>query len=341
VTRFRDFGEFSFIDRISQHGLARAEGVLCSVGDDCAVLDRGDGSVQLLTTDLLVEDVHFRRDACRAPGLGHKLLAVNLSDIAAMGGSPCDAVVSLAVPADLEVEFAEDVYRGMHACARKHCVNIVGGDTTRSPGPLVMGLTLTGTMPLEAVCYRSGARPGDTVYVSGAIGDSAAGLRLALQHEAETENGDRDYLLDRHHRPEPRVGLGQRLAATAAVTAMIDLSDGVASDLLHVCTQSGVHAVITEEAIPLSAAFRSYCAEVGVQATELALTGGEDYELLFAVRREETDRVEALSEQDGLPLLSRIGYVESGGPTIEIEDADGGRKPLEVSGFDHFRAGGV
>ncbi len=336
MATFKDLGEFGFIDRIARHGLVREEGVLCGIGDDCAVFALGEDRALLLTADLMVEEVHFLVAATAPEGLGYKLLAVSLSDVAAMGGEPRDAVVSAAIPADFDAGYMERVYDGLQACASRFGVNVAGGDTTRSPGSLVLNLTLTGEMARDRVRYRSGARPGDLVYVSGTLGDSAAGLELALGREAAISGEDRAYLLRRHHRPEPRVALGQALAATGAVTAMIDLSDGVASDLQHICKQSGVSAVVAAGAVPLSPALGAFCEATETEPLSQALSGGEDYELLFTV---DVERAEAIKEREDLPAISEIGRIEAGEAAIFLEDAEGGRKELEESGFDHFKAG--
>lgn len=336
VSTFKDLGEFGFIDRIARHGLVREEGVLCGIGDDCAVFELEEERALLVTADLMVEEVHFRVAGTALEGLGYKLLAVNLSDVAAMGGEPRDAVVSAAIPADFDAEYMERVYNGLHTCASRFGVNVAGGDTTRSPGPLVLNLTLTGEMARDRVRYRSGARPGDLVYVSGTLGDSAAGLKLALGEDVGISEEDRAFLLRRHHRPEPRVALGQALAATGAVTAMIDLSDGAASDLRHVCRQSGVGAVVAADAVPLSPALRAFCEATQTDPLCPALSGGEDYELLFTV---DPERVRALKAWEALPAICPVGRIEAGEARIFLEGVEGGRKVLEGAGFDHFKAG--
>lgn len=330
---FQELGEFAFIDRIARHRLAGD--VLCGIGDDCAVFALGEDRVRLVTTDMMVESVHFSREA--APeGLGYKLLAVNLSDIAAMGGAPKDAVVSVSVPADLDTGYLERVYNGLFACADRFGVAIAGGDTTKSPGPLVMNVTLTGEMGREQVCYRSGARPGDRVYVSGSLGDSGAGLAVAGGGVAISD-GDRDFLLRRHHRPEPRVALGAALAGSRAVTAMLDVSDGVASDLRHICRQSGVNGVVQKARVPMSAPCRAFCRAAGRPELDLALAGGEDYELLFTVDPDRVDRVMLIAQRADLPPLHRIGHIEGGQGELFLEDEGGEREILQARGFDHFK----
>ena len=333
MATFGEIGEFGFIERIEAGALPPAAGVRCGIGDDCAVLACENSRVRLITSDLMVEGVHFVVEGSDPGGLGHKLLAVNLSDVAAMGGEPREALISLAIPPELDVGYMERVYHGLRGLAARFGVNVVGGDTTRSTGPLVMNLTLTGEMDQDRVCYRSGANPGDLIYVSGTLGDSAAGLKLALGESVGLSNADREILLCRHHRPEPRVALGRALAASGAVTAMLDLSDGVASDLRHICRQSGVSAVIDGTAIPVSTAFRRFRELSDTGAHNLALSGGEDYELLFTVAHGGRDDVEALAAGPGIACIGRI---VSGDGRIYLENAQGPRTELEARGFEHF-----
>lgn len=333
MATFGETGEFEFIERVAQLELARPSAVCCGIGDDCAVLACDSERVRLITSDLMVEGVHFSFEGADPVWLGHKLLAVNLSDIAAMGGSPREAVVSLAIPPELDVGYMERVYLGLRALASRFGVNVVGGDTTRSTGPLVMNLTLTGEMDRDRVRYRSGASPGDLICVSGALGDAAAGLKLAQGEAGALSEEDRGFLLRRHHRPEPRVALGRTLAASGTVTAMMDLSDGIASDLRHICRQSGVSAVIDRAAVPVSPAFRRFRELSYAGAGALELTGGEDYELLFTVAQGEKGAVESLAAE---PRISCIGRIEAGDGRIYLKNAQGLRSELEARGFEHF-----
>ncbi|MCZ6635637.1 MAG: thiamine-phosphate kinase [bacterium] len=330
---FQELGEFGFIDRIAQH--KQGGDVLCGIGDDCAVFALDAEWVRLVTTDMMVESIHFTQTA-GPEGLGYKLLAVNLSDVAAMGGTPTDAVVSVSVPADLDAGYLERVYNGLFACAEQFGVVIAGGDTTKSPGPLVLNLTLSGKMLRDRVCYRSGARPGDRVYVSGSLGDSGAGLVLA-DASVSMDNVDLQFLIRRHHRPEPRVALGAALAKSGAVTAMMDVSDGVASDLRHICRASQVNAVIREASVPLSGSYRTFCEATRRRVLDLALSGGEDYELLFTVDPDRVDAVERLGASTDFPLVSEIGQIEEGQAELFLEDENGRRAVLTAKGFDHFR----
>lgn len=330
MTRFKDIGEFGFIDRIAAH--AQRNRVLRGIGDDCAVIAAGEDRARLVTTDAMVEGVHFVQHA-PPESVGYKLLTASLSDIAAMGGEPTDAVIGISAAADCDAGYIERIYNGLFACADQFGVAIVGGDTTRTSGPLVLGLTLTGDMLRDRVCYRSGAQVGDVIYASGTLGDSAAGLGVVLG-EVEMRGEARAALLRRHYRPEARVDLGRALAETGAVTAMIDVSDGLASDLNHICRQSGVAAVIRAGAIPMSAAFVKYCDASHQNKLDLALTGGEDFELLFCVRRAQGHQIEALAAR--YPIC-RIGEIAAGNGGVKIEGEDGKRVRLERMGYDHFR----
>ena len=330
MATFKDLGEFGFIDLIADQ--VQAKGVLCGIGDDCAVMEADNGQVRLVTVDTMVEGIHFVPNA-PPEGVGHKLLAVSLSDVAAMGGRPIDAVVALSVPGDCDAGYVERIYNGLFACADRFGVTIVGGDTTRTSGPLVLSLTLTGEMAQNQVCYRSGAQVGDLVYVSGTLGDAAGGLGVILG-SVDLLAEDREVLLRHHYRPEPRFDLGQVLAKTGAVTAMIDVSDGVASDLGHICRRSDVSAVIWEEDIPMSSAFMRFCETSDQNEVDLALTGGEDFELLFSVNHTHLDKINALVDKY---LLCQIGEIVEGDGNIVLQARDGTCKPLEKMGYDHFK----
>jgi thiamine-monophosphate kinase len=327
VSELRDLGEFPMIHRIAAHGLARSEGVVKGIGDDCAVLSSGSDSVLLVTTDTLVEGSHFTIANTAPEGLGYKLLAVSLSDIAAMGGTPRDAVLAVSAPGTFDAGYLERVFDGLFACGRRFGVNIVGGDTTEIVGPLVFSLTLMGRSAADKVVYRSGARPGDRVYVSGTLGDAGAGLRISEDFDGVSSE-DRQHLLRRFHRPEPRVDLGKRLADSGMVSAMIDLSDGPASDLGHIAKASQVDLVIDFASIPISDALASFCESSKISPVEWALTAGEDYELALTGGHEIEDKFMLKND------LHCIGEVVDGeGFTRERISGN----PLEIEGFSHFK----
>ena len=195
MDRFKDIGEFGFIDRIAAH--AQRNRVLCGIGDDCAVMAAGQARVRLVTVDAMVEGIHFVPQA-PPEGVGYKLLAASLSDVAAMGGKPMDAVVAVSASGDCDAGYVERIYNGLFACADRFDVAVVGGDTTRTSGALVLSLTLTGEMARDQVCYRSGAQVGDVVYVSGTLGDAAGGLGVVLG-DVDLPGEVRTALLQRHY----------------------------------------------------------------------------------------------------------------------------------------------
>lgn len=333
MPNFKTLGEFGFIDQIATHPTPNR--ILCGIGDDCAVMAQSNDRVRLVTTDMMVENVHFFTDT-PPEGLGHKLLAVNLSDIAAMGGIPTDAVISLAVPANHDAGYLERLYNGLYACADRFDVAIVGGDTTHSNSQLILNIALTGHMHPNHVCYRSGAKPGDCIYVSGTLGDAAGGLAL-IRDAIKMDHDHRTHLLRQFHRPEPRLALGQMLAKTGAITAMMDISDGVASDLRHICTQSGASATLQASAIPLSGAFLNLCEQTQKDAIQLALSGGEDYELLFTVKPDQTQEIENLVQEQDHPPITCIGQVTEQTEDFLLTQKDGSQTPITYSGYDHFK----
>jgi len=288
------------------------------VGDDCALL-RPDAGLELaITTDMLIEGRHF------APGvdprsLGHKALAVNLSDLAAMGAAPRWATLALALPQADErwlAAFAE----GFFALAERFGVDLIGGDTTRGP-LLVVNITALGEVPAGVALYRAGARPGDDIWVSGELGGAA--LALARPELAA--------VADRLHRPEPRVELGERLRGLAH--AAIDVSDGLAGDLAHILERSQVGALVEYARIPRPAAFGKF----PEMERDCVLSGGDDYELLFTAAQPQRAEIEALGRELKLPL-SRIGAIQAGAVKLVVLDAAG--KPLaHRGGFDHFAPG--
>ena len=323
-----ELGEFGLIDTIRAR-VGAAPGVHRGIGDDAAELELPAGHRLLTSTDLLLEEVHFRFDWTSAYDLGRKAVAVNLSDIAAMGGTPRFLYVGLACPADTEVARLDAFVDGVLAEAAAHGVTLVGGDTCRSPGPWVIAVTIEGTAPAGEVVGRNGARCGDAVLVSGTLGDSALAL-ACWQAGASPE----PFLAARHCRPTPRVALGRELAMAGLPTAMIDLSDGVASDLEHILQASGVGAELWSTALPLSPVFRAQL-DRQPELLELALGGGEDYELLGTVPAARVDEALALGARLGTPLTV-IGTVTERDAGLCLRTGEGEARPLRVGGYDHF-----
>lgn len=323
-----ELGEFGLIDTIRAR-VGTRPGVHRGIGDDAAEVEIPAGHRLLTSTDLLLEDVHFRFAWTPPFDLGRKAVAVNLSDIAAMGGEPRFLYVGLACPGDTEVSRIDAFVAGVLAEAGEHEVALVGGDTCRSPGPWIVSVTIEGTAPAGAAVGRDGARPGDVVLVSGTLGDSA--LALALWQRGETPE---PWLAARHNRPTPRIALGRELARNGLASAMIDLSDGVSSDLEHILHASGAGAELQGPALPLSAAFREHLGrEPGL--FDLALGGGEDYELLCTVPAAQVDAALAAAARTGVPLTA-IGTVTAAAAGLRLRGADGALRPLRVRGYDHF-----
>jgi thiamine-monophosphate kinase len=311
-------------------------GVRVGIGDDCGVLEPTPGTSLLATTDLLIEDVHFRRTYATPADVGWKAFAVNLSDIASMGGRPRWALVALACPGTTEAREVEAFYTAAWTLADQHEVAIVGGDTSASPSGWIVNVTLLG----EAVhppLLRSTARPGDVVAVTGPLGRSAAGFALLSAPRAPSglASVDVDDVTRAHLRPEPRVREGQWLAAAGGVTAMIDLSDGLVTDLGHLGEESVVGARIDLARLPLSDSVRRVAAACGGDALAWAASGGEDYELLFTCGAEDWERLARGLEDVAGRSPYAIGHIVDAGCGMTFLDADGHEISL-APGFEHF-----
>lgn len=328
-----ELGEFGLIDLIRAR-VGDATGVHRGIGDDAAELELPAGHRLLTSTDLLLENVHFSFDWVSPNDLGRKAVAVNLSDIAAMGGFPRFLYIGLACPATTEFAQLDAFVEGALAEAAAHGVVLVGGDTCRSPGPWVISVTVEGTALPAEVIGRNGARTGDRVLVSGTLGDSA--LALDLWQKGTSPEA---FLAARHNRPTPRVGLGRELARAGVVTAMIDLSDGLASDFAHILAASGVGGEVRAAALPLSPAFRAHL-ERHPELIDLALAGGEDYELLCTVPPERLAAALAVGDRVGVPLTV-VGTVTEPAAGLQLRADDGTLRPLRIRGYDHFGRSGA
>ncbi|HEX2387381.1 MAG TPA: thiamine-phosphate kinase [Candidatus Binatia bacterium] len=320
-----EVGEFGLIERIRK-AAPQGRGVRAGIGDDAAWLASG-GAALLVTADLLIEKVHFDLRWTSFYALGYKTLAVNLSDIAAMGGLPAYLTLSLAIPARFDSKDIEEFYRGVRALALRTDVSVVGGDISRARRFFVSA-ALIGRAPYKPI-LRSGARPSDDLYVTGTLGDSALGLKLLKKN---AKGRDAAYLIERHNYPAPRLRAGALLAQRRLATAMIDVSDGLLQDLGHICKASGVGAEIREESLPLSPAYRRLSG--GDAAT--ALGGGEDYELLFTARPRARKVLERLRTSLGV-RVTRIGRCLSARTGIKVLDRRGRARQPSVTGYDHFK----
>ena len=331
----KDVGEFGFIERITPGCLVRPEGVYRAIGDDAAAFYSAPGQLSLVTTDLLVERVHFLRDATGGYDLGYKALAVNLSDIAAMGGKATQAFVSIAIPEDCNLGYLDDLYRGIQSLAAEFQVNILGGDTTSSKQDLVINIAVCGSVSEDEILCRDGAAPGDVICSTGHLGDSRAGLHLVL-NDITADSEEMGTLFRAHVLPRPCLEEGRFLAGLSSVTSAIDVSDGLSSDLGHIVARSGVGARIYEERIPVSPELQVFCRRFGFNPVEYALAGGEDYTLLFTVPPErEAELVRRYGEKfgRGIRVLGEI----TGSGVMEIVTVEGEIRPLDSSGWNHFK----
>ncbi|HLA96076.1 MAG TPA: thiamine-phosphate kinase [Pyrinomonadaceae bacterium] len=316
--------EFEFIKNIKKkYGLER-------VGDDCAVLPKDGATDLVVTTDLLVEDVDFKLDWTTPEFLGHKALAVSLSDIAAMGAEPKWAMLSIGVPdAIWNSKFLDRFYEGWHELAAFHSVELVGGDVSKTAGKFVIDSIVGGEVPKGLAILRSGAKAGDSIYVTGPLGGSAAGLRLLNEGVRGDipESDDRFPLLLKQLKPAPRLEFGKLLREGSFATAMIDISDGLSSDLSHISRASGVGATIHANELPFDGQLMNIAGTVDAML-DLALNGGEDFELLF------TGDEEKIS-QSKIDDIFRIGEITANTGVVELI-RDGNASLLAPGGFRHF-----
>lgn len=327
-------GETRLIERI--HRLARqvlspSENVSISFGDDAAALVPSPGYMLLISTDALVEGIHFDLSYFRPEDLGWKALAVNLSDIAAMGGRPLGFTTSLAFPKETPPSFVTRVYRGMLKLAEFSGSVLLGGDLCASPGTVFLDVTMLGEVKPDQVRTRENARPGDSLFVTGALGASAIGLELLRRVPRRARYYP--HLAGRHLRPIPRNRMGCWLAAKGCASALIDLSDGLSTDLHHLCRASRVGAVIEADRIPLPGISPKVGSWVERPLLDYGLNGGEDYELLFTVPRGRRDQVPG--RLDGLGI-HEIGCITDEPGACWLRER-GSLIPLSSGGFDHFR----
>ena len=334
----KNIGEFGFIKKISRGCLIRPDHIVKAIGDDAAAFQSDPKQLSLITTDLLVERIHFLRAAISGFDLGYKSLAVNLSDIAAMGGTAREAFISIAIPDDCQLDFLEDIYRGIKALAAEFDVNVLGGDTTRSKIDLVINIVVQGLVPQAELLCRNAARPDDVICSTGFLGDSKAGLHLILnQIAADTEA--LKSLLEAHNLPQPHLKEGRFLARQSGIHAAIDTSDGLSSDLGHIAEESKVGARLYADKIPLSQNLKDFCARFDFDSVEYALSGGEDYTLLCTIAPHHAQEIARGFERKFKRPLFAIGEI-TGDKQIVLVNSDGTTQPIIPSGWDHFKVKG-
>lgn len=337
-------GEFTFINRIRkrvQQSRVPVTELSVGIGDDTAVFQPRPGRELLITTDLLVEDVDFKLEYAIPRWLGHKTLAVSLSDIAAMGGTPRYAMLTLAVPANLQIEsFWEEFFDGYFELAESCGVVLIGGDISATPHGLALDSCVLGDCATGRAIRRSGARVGDGVYVTGRLGASAAGLQLLL-HGARVDAANsslEQQAIHPHLRPNARSEFGRQLGECGLAHALIDVSDGLVQDLGHLCEASQVSAMLERATIPVAAAVELIAKDADA-AFQLAVSGGEDYELLFTADDNAAAELQRLAQACAVPL-TRIGEIVALDTEAKVllRTADK-TEPLIARGYDHFAAG--
>ena len=316
-----ELGELALIERIRARMPAAPSWVVVGIGDDAAVLEPERNALEVITTDCQVEGVHFDRSFVGADDIGYKSLAVNLSDLAAMGAVPRAALLSLILPASMHVAAVDALLEGMIALAERARISIVGGNIARSPGPLVVDVTVTGSVHRRRILTRAGARAGDELYVTGALGGAAAGLRaLSAGRRSDTAAHQS---ITRYLRPEPRTRFGAMLGRNQAASACIDLSDGLADGVRQICAASGIGAIIDVEALPIAD---------GATLPD-ALGGGEDYELLFAVSPRRRSRLRSVGRLVKGLAVTRIGRLTADRAMLLSRN---GATEVLPAGFAHF-----
>jgi len=337
-TDLEALGEFGLIDKLTADIKITQKTSITGVGDDAAVIDSGD-HFSLITTDMLVEGVHFDLTYAPLMHLGYKAVVVNLSDIYAMNGEAKQITVSIAVSNRFSVEALEEIYKGIHKACELYQVDLVGGDTTSSMSGLIISVTAIGTVKKDEIVYRSGGKENDLLVVSGNLGGAFVGLQvLEREKEVYTENPDIqpelegvDYILERQLKPEARKDIIHHLSELGVMpTSMIDISDGLASEILHLCKKGDLGAEIYDEKLPIDQETYSVARDFNLDPTTCALNGGEDYELLFSVSQSDYDKIKD-SEH-----MTVIGHYTDKSSGANIIDRAGKSIPLEAQGWTHF-----
>jgi thiamine-monophosphate kinase len=328
----QEIGEFGFIRRIKKK-FSFSSTVPIGMGDDTAAILPSGNKYLLLTTDSLLESVHFDLSFSSFYQIGCKAVSVNVSDVAAMGGVPRYFLISLGLNKRVDVGDLDRFYRGIQKGARESGTELIGGNTAFSKGPFFISLTMVGEVPRKEVVKRSGAKVGDALYVTGTLGSAAAGLEILKKGISPKLFPQ---LVRQYQTPKARWREGRLLSKKAIASAMIDLSDGLAPDLSHLVEESGVGAELNLKDIPMIPSLRRYALQSGRKAVEYALRGGEDYELLFSVPQNKIRKLESCI-QDRFIRATRIGTITEGGLTARIE---GKLQRIEPQGYDHFKRRG-
>ena len=337
-TELSELGEFGLIDIISKAVEIKNKSTLKGIGDDAAVIDP-EGKLVVVSTDMLVEGIHFDLSFFPMKHLGYKSVVVNLSDIYAMNALPKQITMSIALSNRFSLEAIEEFYAGVHLACDQYEVDLVGGDTSSSNTGLIISVTAIGFAEKNDIVYRSGAEETDLICVTGDLGAAYAGLQVLLREKkihtespgTQPDLGGKDYILERHLKPEARWDIMERLKENEIKpSAMIDISDGLASELLHICHSSEKGCMVYEDKIPIDHLTYSAAEELGLNPTMCALSGGEDYELLFTVKLSDYEKVKMIKG------VSVIGHITEKSQGTFLNSASGSLVPLEAQGWDAF-----
>lgn len=336
--------EFALIQALARRFAKNSSHLVQGIGDDAAVIAAPAPAWWHVTTDLLAEGVHFDLRTASAESVGYRAAMANLSDIAAMGASPRYLLVSLAVPRTFGAARILELYEGLMQACGPHGVTLIGGDTSASQTGLFLSITLIGTTISGRALFRHGAHVGDCIYVTGTLGDSLAGLQLLAGNKSKRSTprpsgplrkSHQDYLIRRHLHPTARIGEGLWLNRAGLATAAIDLSDGLSGDLRHICDASRVGAEIDLGALPISPACSAYAETRRLRPLELALTGGEDYELLFTAPPARQTALERQARTRGFQI-TRIGSIRPRRFGMQMKSTDGAMRPIPMTSYEHF-----
>ena len=339
-TDVNELGEFGLIEHLTKDFKSKNASTAYGIGDDAAVIDNGGDKLSLVTTDMLVEDIHFDLMYTPIKHLGYKSVVVNLSDIYAMNGIPKQITVSIAISNRFSVEAMEELYAGIKLACERYDVDLIGGDMTSSPKGLIISVTAIGEGERDRVVYRNTAKVGDLFCITGNLGAAYLGLQILererkifLEHpDIQPDLGKETYLIERLLKPEARKDLIEVMRKSDLVpTSMIDISDGLASEIFHICTQSGVGAFIEESGVPIKQETEVQAIDFKIDPITCALSGGEDYELLFTVNPKDLDKVKYM------PDIYIAGEVVDESEGIILNTKGGNRHPIKAQGWNHFK----
>jgi thiamine-monophosphate kinase len=337
-TELSELGEFGLIRHLAQHVKNVHPLTVKGIGDDCAVINR-ETHLELVTTDMLLEGVHFDLSYCPMKHLGYKSVMVNLSDVYAMNGTPTHIVISLGISNRFSLEAIEELYSGILLACERCGVDLVGGDTSSSSSGLIINITAIGKVENEKVVYRSGAREHDIICVSGDLGAAYMGLQILNREkkifidnpQIQPDLSGADYVVERQLKPEARKDVIEIFRELNVVpTSMMDISDGLASELFHICTASNVGCRIYEEKLPFDVQTAQLAEEMNINPSIAALSGGEDYELLFTIKQSDFEKLKSIRQ------VHAIGHITAASAGLAMVDKSNHETPLKAQGWDSF-----